>query len=244
MENTPVFRDDYTPEPEIKSNFLKKIAQSFYKTAKKLWGCPSSRSVILVATAIFSTLFCIYYASVFTQRVLYIQGFPLISQETATGYSYTGEYQGDTVTILVEDGEFATKTIVFSNTNGNTNQYSYETGQSENAVFPEIYSDSSYGYFLFQNDFTLTEAQIAKLASNSTSIRGNFTCILGFFLVLTTWLLSIKYPLLGFYLKTFPDLGKGEPSDWYYFSQNLNIFLLSPVVMVILLLIGVYLPIN
>jgi hypothetical protein len=150
--------------------------------------------------------------------------------------------------------------VYFENTDDNRNKI--RILQDNNEIFNGFYDNNSL-FNLYINDwepyfdneiiviinnnyypdnYTPSLSSTAKFATgDGVENRGNIYPIIMFFILLIVYIIDIKLPLFFFTLHNFLSVKDPEPSDFYLFMQKLGWYVINPIILVVLLVIGVWL---
>lgn len=211
-------------KPTLKEKIISHFAQH-----------PRHKKVVFSLAILFLLISAIGYVQVFSQQTIYMGGIRLIQvvsteeyqryEATKLGYDYvvTVEKEGDQVDLRYElPGD-------------NNLDFELTSDYQVESDFPDVsiivgnnrltYLPNSYDHYRFVHE--------------RTQYRGDESCSLLAALVFLIWYLNLRYPLLQFHLHVFGVVDDGTPSDLYYFTRSLSLWIFLPLLFFIVLFLSI-----
>lgn len=213
-----LFREHEPVPPPEKQSKLDKIILFFMEH-------PKIRKNVLLLIFALSVMLSLVYLRFFFQETIHLNEkiFTLVeSKENYRRYERNTTW-GDYAVTVEKLGEKV--------------QLSYDLGQEEPLEFllDAVYyleEDGLVYYGGFEMAMELYEPTSRdhwNFIYNHSKIRGEPMFLLLAIIILCSWYVNLRFPLLNFHLNTFGMVENGTPSDLYYFFHDLGIWLILPL---------------
>lgn len=221
---------DHEPTPEAeKLTTLEKLQGFFLENPKR-------KKSLLNFGIFLSFLLSLGYFSYFTQETIRLGGVTMTLVVSDPEYQrYLGKRYGFDYHVMVErNGDSVLLTYIIGQQEPQTftldADYAMEGDISSHIVQFHtqngIYKPDTYDHYQFIHQ--------------KTQIRGDGYFLLFAVLFFFVWLIHLRYPLLDFQMRNFGMVDNGEPSDLYYFSRNICLWIIIPLCFFGCLFMAVY----